>query len=136
APLSVLVDLLEASATDPRVLRPRREAERPEQQPSRRAGRSLAELAPRVRRGGPAPALRRSVRVLPAQEVVPLLLGGGHRGGSVGPSRSERSPQREGTLQRRRTGIEPARELVAPSTVLKTAGPTRNPDASAAQATR
>jgi PAS domain-containing protein len=31
---------------------------------------------------------------------------------------------------RRRTGIEPARELVAPSSVLKTAGPTRNPDAS------
>src|SRR5439155_13370092 len=34
---------------------------------------------------------------------------------------------------RRRTGIEPARELVAPSTVLKTAGPTRNPDASATE---
>src|SRR6266566_5380842 len=33
-------------------------------------------------------------------------------------------------FERRRTGIEPARELVAPSTVLKTAGPTRNPDAS------
>jgi hypothetical protein len=32
--------------------------------------------------------------------------------------------------QRRRTGIEPARELVALSSVLKTAGPTRNPDAS------
>ena len=31
---------------------------------------------------------------------------------------------------RRRTGIEPARGLVALSTVLKTAGPTRNPDAS------
>jgi hypothetical protein len=36
--------------------------------------------------------------------------------------------------QRRRTGIEPARELVAPSTVLKTAEPTRNPDASAPKA--
>jgi hypothetical protein len=36
---------------------------------------------------------------------------------------------------RRRTGIEPARELVAPSTILKTAGPTRNPDASAAKPT-
>src|SRR5213593_1812681 len=37
---------------------------------------------------------------------------------------------------RRRTGIEPARELVAPSTVLKTAGPTRNPDASALEGSR
>ena len=35
-----------------------------------------------------------------------------------------------GLRWRRRTGIEPARELVAPSSVLKTAGPTRNPDAS------
>jgi hypothetical protein len=34
---------------------------------------------------------------------------------------------------RRRTGIEPARELVAPSSVLKTAGPTRNPDASGSE---
>jgi hypothetical protein len=34
---------------------------------------------------------------------------------------------------RRRTGIEPARELIAPSSVLKTAGPTRNPDASASE---
>ena len=34
------------------------------------------------------------------------------------------------SLWRRRTGIEPARELVALSSVLKTAGPTRNPDAS------
>jgi hypothetical protein len=37
--------------------------------------------------------------------------------------------------ERRRTGIEPARELVAPSTVLKTAEPTRNPDASVPEAT-
>ena len=35
-----------------------------------------------------------------------------------------------GVAERRRTGIEPARELVALSSVLKTAGPTRNPDAS------
>lgn len=34
---------------------------------------------------------------------------------------------------RRRTGIEPARELVALSSVLKTAGPTRNPDASGSE---
>src|SRR5207247_3331361 len=40
------------------------------------------------------------------------------------------------TAWRRRTGIEPARELVAPSTVLKTAGPTRNPDASMAEGNR
>ena len=32
--------------------------------------------------------------------------------------------------QRRRTGIEPARPAGPVSTVLKTAGPTRNPDAS------
>jgi HAD superfamily hydrolase (TIGR01490 family) len=36
---------------------------------------------------------------------------------------------------RRRTGIEPARQLVAASSVLKTEGPTRNPDASVVQAT-
>ena len=40
------------------------------------------------------------------------------------------------TAWRRRTGIEPARELVAPSTVLKTAGPTRNPDASTLEGSR
>src|SRR5207248_11348560 len=39
-------------------------------------------------------------------------------------------------IERRRTGIEPARELVAPSTVLKTAGPTRNPDASVVERNR
>jgi hypothetical protein len=41
-----------------------------------------------------------------------------------------RDGERRGVAERRRTGIEPARELVAPSTVLKTAEPTRNPDAS------
>jgi len=42
-----------------------------------------------------------------------------------------RTPRSLPVLSTRRwTGIEPARELVAPSSVLKTAGPTRNPDTS------
>src|SRR5512134_1255283 len=45
-------------------------------------------------------------------------------------------PVGPGRMWRRRTGIEPAWELVAPTSVLKTAGPTRNPDASDVQATR
>src|SRR5918996_2992410 len=51
------------------------------------------------------------------------------RGGSVEASPTPRSLPDLST--RRRTAIEPARELVAPSSVLKTAEPTRNPDASA-----
>jgi hypothetical protein len=54
-----------------------------------------------------------------------LREGRGHR-----PSAEAARPER------RRTGIEPARGLVALSSVLKTEGPTRNPDASGSELSR
>ncbi len=92
-----------------------------------------ARPAPMVRVLGVRP--RRSAPLLgcldlshrPSVVVEAGSIPGGHVRARHGPNAVGR---RRRSRWRRRTGIEPARELVAPSSVLKTAGPTRNPDAS------